>query len=203
MADQRQGNERLEGRVKWFSRDKGFGFIVGDDGVERYYNVRAVRGAELPNTGDWVEFEHAAGNRGPRAIAVTLAARAAREPGHGRVLCQSCGKAMVPRLISYRGEPDKSLCPFCGATYREFRTAGFCFIATAVYGDPCAPEVEALRFFRDYSLMPHVAGRLLVRTYYRLSPPVAAFLKAHPKAAGGVRRLLDTLIRVVLVQGRG
>lgn len=45
--------------------------------------------------------------------------------GDERVPCGSCGKKMIPRILTSRthsGEivPDKSLCPFCGATHKEF-----------------------------------------------------------------------------------
>lgn len=75
-----------------------------------------------------------------------------------------------------------------------------CFIATAVYG-PAALETEQLRAFRDQVLLPTPLGRLFVRTYYRLSPPLAAWLPHHPFAARAVRSGLDVLRRVVLKHG--
>jgi hypothetical protein len=66
-----------------------------------------------------------------------------------------------------------------------------CFIATAVYGTPLAPEIEILRQFRDELLKPNPAGRALVATYYRLSPPLARFISR--------RRVLRGLVRGCLV----
>jgi hypothetical protein len=48
-----------------------------------------------------------------------------------------------------------------------------CFIATAAYGTESAEEITVLREFRDEYLMESFAGELLVKTYYRVSPPVA------------------------------
>ena len=53
----------MKGKVKWFSRERGFGFITGEDGIDRFFNVQAIKGSELPNYGDVVEFEHQEGKR--------------------------------------------------------------------------------------------------------------------------------------------
>ena len=59
---------------------------------------------------------------------------------------------------------------------------GFCFIATAAYGSTQEPHVVVLRQFRDTVLMQSEGGRAFVKTYYRLSPPLAYFIKQHPTA---------------------
>ena len=48
-----------------------------------------------------------------------------------------------------------------------------CFIATAVYGDHDAIEVQMLRSFRDEYLMNNIVGRLFVSFYCRVSPVLA------------------------------
>lgn len=45
-----------------------------------------------------------------------------------------------------------------------------CFIATVCYGDAYAPEVLALKSFRDNTLMKYSAGRIFVKFYYIISP---------------------------------
>jgi hypothetical protein len=70
-----------------------------------------------------------------------------------------------------------------------------CFIATAVYGDPLAPEVEALRRFRDIRLRPYYLGRMAIITYYRLSPPIAYWLNNHRRIARIARKFLDNIAK--------
>jgi len=55
-----------------------------------------------------------------------------------------------------------------------------CFIATAAYGTPMAPEVEVLRDFRDQYLLTNPVGKALVEFYYKVSPPIAEFITEHP-----------------------
>ncbi|MEW6346263.1 MAG: cold shock domain-containing protein [Paraburkholderia sp.] len=188
----------MRGTVKWFSQEKGFGFVVGQDNIDYFVGVRDVSGTTLPENGDTVEFEITHGNRGPRATKVTIIQRTAtpaqtRHSNDDRAICATCQKKMVPRMITYRGEPKKSVCPFCGATYKDF---GWCFIATAVFGDYEAPEVLALRAFRDRVLSRSKVGRASISLYYQVSPPIADFLRTRPRSATAMRFVLLALIRV-------
>ncbi|MDR1314496.1 MAG: hypothetical protein LBQ12_12600 [Deltaproteobacteria bacterium] len=72
-----------------------------------------------------------------------------------------------------------------------------CFVATEIYGDPGAPEVVALRRFRDNSLMASRAGRALVRAYYALGPAIAGRLAKAPRLKRLARRALDALLRIL------
>ncbi len=71
---------------------------------------------------------------------------------------------------------------------------GGCFIATAVYGSPIAPQVMVLRQFRDSYLLTNPLGTVLVGWYYRLSPPAARFIERHDTVRAVCRELLRPII---------
>ena len=62
----------------------------------------------------------------------------------------------------------------------EFPPQSRCFIATAAYGTAMAEEIQILREFRDGYLLTNPPGQALVSIYYRVSPPIAAFITEHP-----------------------
>jgi hypothetical protein len=69
-------------------------------------------------------------------------------------------------------------------------SGGRCFIATAAYGYYSAPEVQALRAFRDRYLLASAPGRMFVQWYYQHGPAAAALLNDHPGYKPMVRAAL-------------
>jgi hypothetical protein len=70
-----------------------------------------------------------------------------------------------------------------------------CFIATAAFGTPLAPEVMVLQNFRDDYLAPHSLGRQCLQLYYRLSPGLAQTISRHPSLGQLTRMFLTPIIR--------
>ena len=71
-----------------------------------------------------------------------------------------------------------------------------CFVATVVYGDINAPQVEALRGFRDNVLMQSELGKTFVNFYYSgAGEKTANLIKKHlPSTIPSIRKGLDALI---------
>jgi len=78
-----------------------------------------------------------------------------------------------------------------------------CFIATAAYGYYSAPQVRALRAFRDRYLLTNGPGRAFVRWYYRHSPPAARYISTHPVSKAVVRIALWPAVALAWLLTRG
>ncbi len=62
--------ERIQGRVKWFNEEKGFGFIAREDGGEDvflHFSALNQSGFKTVQDDQRVEFTVVAGPRGPKA----------------------------------------------------------------------------------------------------------------------------------------
>lgn len=77
-----------------------------------------------------------------------------------------------------------------------------CFIATAACGLD-SEEVRILRHFRDAVLLNGVLGRLFVRTYYRISPPIASLIESSPKARYLIRNVIVRPVARLVDRNKG
>lgn len=65
----------MNGTVKWFNGDKGFGFITAEDGTDVFVHYSQINkdGYKTLEEGEAVTFELAQGQKGPQAENVTTA----------------------------------------------------------------------------------------------------------------------------------
>ncbi len=79
----------------------------------------------------------------------------------------------------YSATPDEVL----GLLSEDFN----CFIATAAFGTPFAPELKVLREFRSKILQHHNWGVWFIKHYYKISPKLAPFIFDKPWLRATVR----------------
>lgn len=63
----------MQGRVKWFNPEKGYGFIEVEEGKDVFVHYSEIKeeGFKTLEEGQEVEFDIVEGNRGPQAANVT------------------------------------------------------------------------------------------------------------------------------------
>ena len=65
---------KVTGKVKWFSNQKGYGFITQDGGKDVFCHFSGIvsEGYKSLNEGDAVEFEITEGTKGEQAVNVSI-----------------------------------------------------------------------------------------------------------------------------------
>src|SRR6266568_1036465 len=90
---QQEGGNTLRGTVKWFSDQKGFGFISREDGDDVFVHHSGILGEGYRSLteGQAVEFDVTQGQKGPQATNVLpgIASCAARACATGMIVSRS------------------------------------------------------------------------------------------------------------------
>ena len=116
-------------------------------------------------------------------------------------ICRQCMLKNIGNEIKSReesppggaGSSPISHRPYTPPTLPKFEGSGGgggCFIATAAYGSRFADQVHFLEVFRDTILSKSTLGRVLIHLYYKVSPPIAHYIRD--------KALLRKIIRVFL-----
>jgi hypothetical protein len=92
----------------------------------------------------------------------------------------------------------KCSCGVVNPTAKTLYTESSCFIATAVYQDPLAPNVITLRNFRDTKLRGTFFGDKFISFYESNSPRIANWIEGTPLARLFVKQLfLSPIISII------
>ncbi len=67
------GGIAMNGTVKWFNQEKGYGFVTGEDGKDLFIHFSQINkpGYKTLAEGEAVTFEITEGQKGPQAANVT------------------------------------------------------------------------------------------------------------------------------------
>ena len=67
-------SEKIQGTVKWFNGDKGFGFLAREGGPDVFVHFSAIQGDgfRILQEGQKVEYMVEKGQKGPQATKVTI-----------------------------------------------------------------------------------------------------------------------------------
>lgn len=74
----------MQGKIKWFSKKKGYGFITKEDGTDVFVHISSLIGSRIPREDEPVSFEMGTGKTDhPAAINVNLlSSRPSPKTGH-------------------------------------------------------------------------------------------------------------------------
>tara|TARA_A100001011_G_scaffold353981_1_gene396029 strand:- start:3039 stop:3233 length:195 start_codon:yes stop_codon:yes gene_type:complete len=61
------------GKVKFYNKEKKYGFITGDDGKDYFFHSSSVSNELYVQDGDKVEFKVVDGDRGKKAVDISPA----------------------------------------------------------------------------------------------------------------------------------
>lgn len=118
----------MQGTVKFYNKEKGYGFIYSDETERDYFfGISDWKNSSEPKANDDIQFDIVdSKNSKKKAINIKvikssiIKKQEAYAKSDDRINCPSCNKRIVPRMITYRGSPEKSVCPYCSVLIKRF-----------------------------------------------------------------------------------
>jgi hypothetical protein len=181
----------------------GQDLVINFPGLSSSYAVSAFKQSALSTT---QEYQYDAGSQSIRIPAFSSDAVVYL------LICNDGGNMQAPYVGSFAADNSTTLdgsaldanvlaippqTPVATAATSSGGSKSGCFIATAAYGSYLHPKVAELRAFRDDYLLTNAPGRLFVKLYYRVSPPLADLIARHSVLRGATRLLLTPVILAV------
>ena len=164
-------------------------------------NPSTILGGELTASDTSPEiYEMETGAPGDYTIAVKYPAYDTEYPQEASLIVLLYGDTIInfgPETLGRTVGPTWHAGEFnfpSGAIIPEGDGGSGCFIATAAYGTPLAPQIQSLRTFRDKFLINNFIGKSFIRMYCRVSPPIARIIEKHPFLRYIIRKQLAPVV---------
>lgn len=122
----------MDGVVKWFSEEKGYGFITDKNSKDYYFHVSDVIGTLLPEKNNKVAFDIETTLKGSRAKNINIIKKHSLKNDE-LDFCRNCKRKITPRMIICRGEPQRTVCPYCATVIKKFDESFIDVIITAMF----------------------------------------------------------------------
>ena len=101
-------DNKMNGRVKFYNEEKGFGFIQADDGQEYFVHQTGLNEGVMLSENAEVTFDVTEGDRGPKAVNVSLGSAApAEEPAQEEASEESAEEASEEPAPEGEEEPKE------------------------------------------------------------------------------------------------
>lgn len=115
--------ENKFGIVKWFSEDRGYGYVTDRYNNDLYFGVKDIIGVELPENGDKIKYDEYIGKENIKAARDIIIIEK-KNPNYKKINCDSCGSDVKPKHWHFGGTDYTSIktaymCPNCGNTIHE------------------------------------------------------------------------------------
>ena len=109
----------MEGRVKFYTKIKGYGYIKSlVDKKDYYFKISDVKNFRQPESNSIVTFTPSKNEKGLAAINIYI--KAVGSPKNEKIECQNCHEMINPNLEYLDGKLIKSTCPKCKNTINNY-----------------------------------------------------------------------------------